>query len=89
MQHSLNMIDLSKKIEDLSGDELRELKDESDRVVAAIRELHRKFDTLRFNKQSARQFPKDFKGHDGATYRWKESTMLVTVTEKVNDAVVE
>jgi hypothetical protein len=83
------MVDLSKKIEDLSGDELRELKDESDRVVAAIRALSEKFRTLSANRGSQRQFPKDFRGRDGATYRWKESTMLVTVTEKVNDAVVE
>jgi hypothetical protein len=83
------MVDLSKKIEDLSGNELRELKDESDRVVAAVRALNEKFQTLSANRGSQRQFPRDFRGRDGATYRWKESTMLVTVTEKVNDAVVE
>ncbi len=54
------MVDLSKKIEDLSGDELRELKDESDRVVAAIRALSEKFRTLGANRGSQRQFPKDF-----------------------------
>jgi hypothetical protein len=83
------MIDFTKKIEDLNGDELRELKDESDRVVAAVRELNKKFHALTANPGSRRQFPKDFKGRDGATYRWIESTMLVTVAEKVNDAVVE
>ena len=88
MEHSLIM-DLSKNIQDLTGDEIRELKDESDRVVEAVHSLGKKFHALSMSKGSQRLLPKDLKGRDGATYRWKETDFRIAFTEKVNDAVVE
>lgn len=89
MQHSFLMVDPSKKIQDLTGDELKELKEESDRVFSVVQEFQNKINKLVMNPGSVLRFPKDFKGRDGATYRWKEITHLFTTTEKVNDAVVE
>lgn len=89
MQHGLLMVDLSKNIQDLTGDEIRELKNESDRVMEAVHALGKKMRALSMNKGSQRLLPKDFKGGDGATYRWKEMDFRIAFTEKVNEAVVE
>jgi mRNA-degrading endonuclease RelE of RelBE toxin-antitoxin system len=83
------MIDLKKKIQELTAEELRELKDESDSVVKAVHEFQNKIHRLSMNKESDRALPKDFRGRDGAIYRWKEMDFRIAFTEKVNDAVVE
>jgi hypothetical protein len=82
------MVDLSKKMQDLTADEIRELKDESDRVSKDAKELYNKLFELSMNPNSQR-LPNDFRGRDGAVYRWKEVNVLMPVTEKVRDAVVE
>jgi hypothetical protein len=83
------MVDLSKKIQDLTGDELRELKDEADRAREASQAIYRKLFQLSMNPGSELKLPRDFRGSDGAVYRWKEAQILIPVVEKVNDAVVE